>query len=468
MIHRRLNQVLLLTVFLTLIIFFNSCKLPSDPEEDDIKPNEPVTVVLTGQVANKVSGLPLDSALVRVISDTEEKVKLTDNEGKYSVDIKVHNNKSVLVIAMKNGYRPDTLMVNATASQNNVKLLELQPLTVPIGPSGRPASIFLFSQTSLSIGVKESGGNEIVHLVFEIQDSTGRAIDKNNAVDVTFAFGAKPDGGEFLDPVTVRSNEFGQVSTSLTSGTKAGVVQLIAEIKSGSKLIKSRPVAIAIHGGLPESNHFSVSVSMLNFPGYNIYGLTNTLTAYVGDRYGNPVRPGTIVYFTSTGGIIEGSAATDELGRGSVTLISAAPQPNHPQLGPGFATVTATTGDENNLTIETSGLVLFSGYPLLSITPTTFDIPNLGLQSFNYFVHDQNDNPLAGNTSIKVSVDGDDIKTFGSTDVILPDTQSRLWTQFSFSIADTDSLVKPRPVAVTITTTGPNGSNEITIFGTSK
>lgn len=228
-------------------------------------------------------------------------------------------------------------------------------------------------------------------------------------------FGAKPDGGEFLDPIKVRTNEFGQVSTSLTSGTKAGVVQLIAEINLDGKIIKSRPVAIAIHGGLPESNHFSVAVARLNFPGYNIFGLTNSLTAYVGDRYGNPVRPETIVYFTTTGGIIEGSATTDVLGTGSVTLISAEPRPLHQIYGPGFATVTASTGDENNLTIKDSCLVLFSGYPVLNISPTTFDIDNLGMQSFTYWVSDQNENPLASGTSIKVSIDGDNIKTFGNT-----------------------------------------------------
>lgn len=469
MIHKRLQQLFPFALFLAVIVIsLNSCKLPSDPEEDTTTPKEPVSIVVAGQVANKVNGLPLDSALVRVISDTEEKVKLTDNEGKYSVDIKVFNDKRVLIIAMKEGFRPDTIIVNTTSAQNSVKLMELQPLSVPTGPSGRAASIYLYSQTSFSIGVKESGGNEIVHLAFEVQDSTGRSIDKNNAVDVTFMFGAKPDGGEFLDPIKVRTNEFGQVSTSLTSGTKAGVVQLIAEINLDGKIIKSRPVAIAIHGGLPESNHFSVAVARLNFPGYNIFGLTNSLTAYVGDRYGNPVRPETIVYFTTTGGIIEGSATTDVLGTGSVTLISAEPRPLHQIYGPGFATVTASTGDENNLTIKDSCLVLFSGYPVLNISPTTFDIDNLGMQSFTYWVSDQNENPLASGTSIKVSIDGDNIKTFGNTDITLPDTQSRFWTQFSFSIADTDSLVKPRPIGVTISVTGPNGANELTIMGSSK
>ena len=45
---------------------------------------------------------------------------------------------------------------------------------------------------------------------------------------------------------------------------------------------------------------------------------------YVGDKYSNPVRPGTSVYFETTHGIIEGSDLTDSLGRATVTLFNSA------------------------------------------------------------------------------------------------------------------------------------------------
>ncbi|MCK7527357.1 MAG: hypothetical protein MZV64_62015 [Ignavibacteriales bacterium] len=43
-------------------------------------------------------------------------------------------------------------------------------------------------------------------------------------------FGAGPGGGEVLSPTVVKTNNGGQAAVNLTSGTKAGVVQIILEI----------------------------------------------------------------------------------------------------------------------------------------------------------------------------------------------------------------------------------------------
>jgi hypothetical protein len=193
------------------------------------------------------------------------------------------------------------------------------------------------------------------------------------------------------------------------------------------------------------------------------------ITAYVGDKYANPVRPNTAVYFTSTGGIIEGSALTSIQGIGTVNLISADPRPVHPTLGKGFATVTGSTIDENLTIISYSIPVLFSGIPWINITPMTFDIPNGGSQTFNYEVKDQNDNPLSSGTSISVNVEGENVKTGGEMSINVPDTQSKGWTKFSFFIYDSvDTLVVAKKITVRITTTGPNGDAQLTISGISR
>jgi len=101
-----------------------------------------------------------------------------------------------------------------------------------------------------------------------------------------------------------------------------------------------------------------------------------------------PVRPQTAVYFTTTGGLVEGSALTNNVGQASVNLISSAPKPTHPTLGAGFATVTARTANENQQTIETGVIVLFSGIPQISVNPTVISVPQGGSQFFQYFVHD--------------------------------------------------------------------------------
>jgi hypothetical protein len=302
-------------------------------------------------------------------------------------------------------------------------------------------------------------------MVFEVQDSSGKPVDLAHSVEVSFRIGSGPGGGEFIYPPKARTDAKGRVTANIVSGTKAGVVQIVAESNVGSKTIRSLPVVIVIHGGLPDSAHFSIAPEKLNFPGYNVFGLRNKITAYVGDKYGNPVKPGTAVYFTTTGGIIEGSALTNEQGQGSVDLISAEPRPVHPVLGPGYAVITATTADENQRTIKAETIVLFSGIPQITVEPATFDIPNLGSQVFNYTVSDQNGNPLAGGTTIRVTIDGKDIRALGDLDITIPDTRDRSWTRFSFAIQDTTSDTVERPVLIRISASGPNGSATVNISG---
>jgi len=112
--------------------------------------------------------------------------------------------------------------------------------------------------------------------------------------------------------------------------------------------------------------------------------------------------------------------------------------------------------------------VLFSGIPQVSINPTGINVPNGGSQSFSYYVGDQNGNPLAGGTTVNVTVEGEKVDAQGDLSVNLPDTQSPGWTQFSFLVFDIEDTVSVvNPVTINIETTGPNGSALQTISGIS-
>ena len=448
-------------VFLFFLVLMGCKKKAVEPEVPQQK-----TVILSGSVFESVTGSPIDSAVVKVTGITPQIVTYTDSTGKYRVSFEVETETDVNVIAFKEGYEPDTVAVLAIPGRAvNVPSLLLKRTTPETPTSGEPASIVLISQTAKSIGVKGSGSVETAQMVFEVQDSSGKPVDLAHSVEVSFRIGSGPGGGEFIYPPKARTDAKGRVTANIVSGTKAGVVQIVAESNVGSKTIRSLPVVIVIHGGLPDSAHFSIAPEKLNFPGYNVFGLRNKITAYVGDKYGNPVKPGTAVYFTTTGGIIEGSALTNEQGQGSVDLISAEPRPVHPVLGPGYAVITATTADENQRTIKAETIVLFSGIPQITVEPTTFDIPNLGSQVFNYTVSDQNGNPLAGGTTIRVTIDGKDIRALGDLDITIPDTRDRSWTRFSFAIQDTTSDTVERPVLIRISASGPNGSATVNISG---
>ena len=458
---------------ITFSLLITNCKQESEvvtPGSGDPTLNSNRSIV-SGQVVSKDTYFPLDSAIVQIFGSTINLIIVTDAQGKFIFEAELETDEDLTIMTYRENYMPDTTEVTVLLGKDlNVPLIRLKEIEITTGggPSGDPVSIFLESITSTTIGVKESGSPETTQLVFVVIDSAGRPIDLDHSVVVNFRLGSGPGGGEFLSPYSNPTNGAGLSSVSLTSGTKAGAVQVIAEVDLGSAMIASLPVGVTIHGGLPDYDHFSIAPVRFNFPGYNIFGLTDEIVAFVGDKYANPVRPETAVYFTTTGGIIEGSTLTDDQGIGSVNLISAEPRPFHQTLGAGFATVTASTVDENSAIISRETIVLFSGYPQISVNPTSINIPNGGSQSFSYYVGDQNGNPLAAGTGITVTVDGEDVEAQGDLDVSLPDTQSPFWTQFNFLVYDiVDTVVVNKPVTIRIETSGPNGDGFVTISGTS-
>lgn len=446
-----------------LLLSFFSCESPSESSQVP-------TVTVMGRVIDSKTNEPVKNAVVEVTKVTPSIVELTDSQGNFNVNFELKESQNISVIASKESYISDTTDAIAVPGRTiELPLLQLAPTEGTPVVSGQAASIILASQSTDHIGVKESGSPETAQLVFEVQDSSGQPIDLSHSQEVRFMIGAGPGGGEFVFPTSDFTDNIGRVNAYVTSGIKAGVVQVIAEATVDTGIVRSKPVSIAIHGGLPDSTHFSLAVEKSNFPGYNIYGLTDRITAFVGDKYSNPVRPNTAVWFSTDGGIIEGSALTNLQGQASVNLISAAPQPIHPVLGPGFGTVTASTVDENQNTITKEAIVLFSGYPVISIQPTTFAIPNGGVQTFVYTVSDQNGNPLSEGTTVTVTVEGENIDALGTLEAELPDTQSPSWTTFSFLVFDTqDTVTAVKPVSISIETTGPNGGALLGISGTSE
>jgi len=473
--NRKVTIFLSFLIIALVIVLIESCKQGEDVVSSNSSSggNSQTTKksVISGQVINNATGIPIDSALVQLIGTSISASLLTDSKGKFTDTIETSSNINLSVYVSKSGYSLDTTSIFVTAGAdytiNAIRLTAINSTGTKV--SGNPVSIYLFSQSTNSIGVQGSGSVETATITFVAVDSSNSPIDLDHSVDVNFSFGARPNGGEVLSPSVVSTNDQGLASVNITSGTKAGSVQIYATLEVKGKKIYSMPIPISIFGGLPDYAHFSVAPVLVNFPGYDIFGLTDAISAFVGDKYGNPARPGTSVYFTSTGGIIGGSANTGSMGVGTVSLLSAAPQPIDATYGAGFATITASTANESQNTISTKTLVLFSGVALItSITPSTFNIPNGGSQSFDYTVCDENQNPLSSGTSIAVNVNGPDVATQGDVSINLPDTQSKSWTHFNFLLYDSnDTTNVAKPVTVVISVTGPNGSAKAKISGTS-
>lgn len=458
-------SVLVLFIISSLSLFFyNGCKSVTEPDSGGTTNPDQVTV--EGLVLDEVSGLPIQNAVIIIKYDSLSVGATSNTEGKFSKAFTIVGPKELKIIASKEGFLPDTVLAYAVVGRVTTAPTHKLEKSLVNQTTGNASSIYLSAISSEHIGVKESGSVETAFLTFEVQDSTGKPVDLAHSVTVSFSIGSGPGGNESIYPNSVKTDAKGKASVNIISGTKAGVLQIVAKFLQNSVTIKSQPVSLTIHGGLPDDAHFSIAPNNLNFPGYNIFGLTNKITCYVGDKYSNPVKPETAVYFSSTGGIIEGSALTDATGVGSVNLLSAEPRPTHSVYGKGFATITAKTVDENSQIISDECLVLFSGVPAtLTVNPTVIDIPNGGSQSFDVVCADQNLNPLSKGQSVSVTSEGENIKVVGDVSVNIPDTQSPAWTHFSFSIQDMSDSLKIKPVTVTIKTTGPNGDNQITIKG---
>lgn len=424
------------------------------------------SVIVSGKIINSKTGENVADCEVRFYEYTSAlATAITDANGNFSAHFPMTGTKELKVISVKASFLADTTTVVAIAGEAaNMPTIQLRPLLEEI--AGEPASVFLVSQTLDAIGVTESGSPETAKIVFEVQDSSGLPIDLDHAVYVNFRFGASPGGGEILAPGTVRTNDVGQVTVNLTSGTIAGAVQIIAEIDYNGDKIISKPVNIAIHGGLPDLAHFSVGTDQLNYAYYNILAGVVEVTALVGDKYTNPVRPGTVVYFSSDAAVVGGSALTDEKGIAGVTLLSGNPLPNDLTYGPGFFYIHARSIDESEQTIKTQTRVLFSGVPVLSASPLSFNIPNGGSQTFTYTVMDQFGNPLAPGNGYTVSLaTSGDAEIAGDVSVQMPDVQFGN-TSFSFVLSDSKAdEITPAEATIIISVSGPNGIASISIPG---
>ncbi len=451
---------------------------------DAFRADSDSTFTISGQVINQADSQPLADAFVEITQPAELQQSVrTDSSGSYSLTIETEASVDIIINVSKANFEPYNETINVSPGGDipgtNIGLVAVSDSDGEEGQvkgeAESAAAIILTSSPVQAINIKETG--DVVHspFTFQVQDSAGRPLDASKSVDVKFRLINSPGGEEDIVPKTVSTDAEGRVTTTLFSGNEAGPVKLqaIVERPEDGLIIKSSPILVAIHGGFPDKKHFSIGVDRVNFEGGSINNLRNTITVVVGDKFSNPVKPGTVVYFETTGGIIQGSSPTDEDGIAEVDLISGNPRPTDNVSGSGgrdgYSTVTARTVDENDNSISEEATVVFStSAALISASPTTFDLqPNGGI-SFSYTITDLNGNPMAAGTQISIdavegiSLSGDANLTLGNT--IYPGPGS---TNFNFSINDTDDESNTAAdLTLQISVTTPNG-NTTTFSGIS-
>ena len=442
---------LILFAFLVLL----SCEKIYDPIE------------VRGKVIDIDTSQPVSNAIVRITSPADLAAETFSNEtGDFFFDeVAIDSVIDITFMAMKEGYTTDQITIlGAPERELVVPDLKLRDLTVDDedgngngnGNGGGAAAIQLVSIGATTLNISETGGGTSSAFSFVVLDSTETPLGPNNATDVEFRITEGPGGGESISPAVVRTNENGVATSVIFAGNAAGNMKIEAKIERPEHglIIRSAPIALTIHGGFPNADHFSIAVnesSPLNVPGY-IVGVRVPIDVLLGDKFSNPVKPETPVYFNSNGGVIQGSGLTNEDGEVQVNLITGNPQPPG-----GFATVRAHTFDENETELSNETIVLFSGPPNASyvdLSPMNFNFSPEERRSYTLRVTDSNGNPLAAGTNISIETEDDvEISTDSFT---VPSTLStgRNRTEFNFSVTASDEFSGTVNLEITISAPG--------------
>ena len=362
---------------------------------------------------------------------------------------------------------------NATYSWTGQQLAEG---VSPLGAStGIAASIQLLGISSSTVSVRGTGLTETAVITFLVKDSLGNPITAPNSVPLSFTIQDGPGGGEYLFPPSLTTDANGKASTTLSSGTKSGVVQIIAStVLSGGGQVKSSPVPMTIAGGLADPAHSAMWTSAVNYPlGVKPGTPVGSISVQLGDRYGNPAQQSAI-YFTTSAGLITASAYSGPTGLASANLISGPPMP-----AGGIDTITSITQGENgqNITQKLSliasdaAIITVPGLPSLTLAP----LPAGGVQSVGVDVKDQNNNPLSAGNVISIGLLGDAGATSQlalsldnqGTSVTTTDTRDTSTVHHTLKISASQSgSATGGSFQLTINCTGPNGTAQpVTLNG---
>ena len=459
--HRTFALSVIALVFLSII--FYACNSDQGPTG----PTAPEPTTIEGTIYDN-NNLPLSGAEVGIRpSFAPAETTLSDIHGnfKFVVSWPDTNSKGYIALtAIKNGFysKTDSFGVDAGKTYSkSYSLTNRSDTTSPGHSSSNVASLVFISRSATFAYVKGVGRRESIVLTFEARDSADIPLDSTHRAELAFRVIPSINGGEKLIPETTKTSialgNNGRVTTTLQSGTKAGIVQIEVSVV-GNPAIHATSPAIPIYSGAPDINHFTLGLEKLNFPGLGFLGVQNKVTVQVGDKWGNPVPDSTPIYFTTSGGIIQPAAVTNEVGIAQVTLSSGNSEPSN-----GFAWVYASTVGDSGKLVKDSIRVLFSGSPKVEPDNFDFSVNDGGSITIPFRVFDRNRNPLSNGTRITVTFSGDatsELMFSGDVDVTMPDTQDSTFTFFRITARDT-VLASPssdKGFIMSINISGANGN----------
>jgi hypothetical protein len=208
-----------------------------------------------------------------------------------------------------------TATVSGTTTSASSALVVTPPAT---------GSLQYISSTPSTISLQGTGGITTSQVVFKVVDAGGNPL---GGKIVTFGLSTTVGGITFTPNVvapTATSNGSGLVSISVNSGTVSTPVRVTASTCTNGTspctgtTLTTQSNQLTISTGIPDQDSFSLSATTINTEGWNIDGVTSTLSARLSDHFNNPVPDGTAVNFTTEGGSIVASCTTTSGGCSSL------------------------------------------------------------------------------------------------------------------------------------------------------
>ncbi|MEW6380316.1 MAG: hypothetical protein AB1611_12015 [bacterium] len=217
------------------------------------------------------------------------------------------------------------------------------------GPPGKPCSIEFVEAEPSTIALKGTGGpsrSEMSVLTFKVVDENNTPVPGQT---VNFTLSTGIGGLSLANPGGISDSE-GLVQVTVKAGTVPTHIRVRATLSSNTAITIDSD-ALAVSTGLPDQNSVSLGAEILNPEAWNYNNEEVPIIFQAADHFNNFVPDGTIVYFTTEGGSIIGSAPVQS-GVCTVTWRSGNPRP-----ADGRITILAfCIGEESFTDSNTNGL----------------------------------------------------------------------------------------------------------------
>jgi hypothetical protein len=318
----------------------------------------PTTLPAGGNASVTVSVLNGTSPYMPTLSVSFSSPCISAGKASIGTPVMTQNGTAVASYTDKGCSTSDQL--TATVVVPNATLTKSTTINVLPAVAG---SIKFVSVSPSNIALKGTGGvgrpeNSIVK--FQVFDNNGIPVVGKL---VNFVFGdsntTTTTGGLTTSPASATSAADGTVTTSVSGGTIPTSVRVVATVSDSSPILTTVTSLLVVSSGVADQAHFTVGFTIGNCEGWDINQECGQVEVLAGDHFSNQVPDGTVINFTSEGGVIQDSCTTAN-GKCKVPLYAANPRPSG-----GKVTVMAYMIGEESFTDTNGNNVYDAGEPFV-------------------------------------------------------------------------------------------------------